>query len=62
MDRKNYSGAMGMCIGLSIGVTVGVLTGNLGLWMPLGLCFGVMAGSLFFKNGTDDDRGHKGDQ
>lgn len=38
---------MGTALGISLGVTIGILMNNLGLWLPLGIIFGVSLGAAF---------------
>lgn len=39
-DRSSF-----FCIGIGLGVAVGVSTGNLGLWLPIGVAIGLCLGS-----------------
>ncbi len=34
-----------LCMGISLGVALGIALGNLSLWMPVGISFGLCVGS-----------------
>ncbi|MDR1822154.1 MAG: hypothetical protein LBQ91_06940 [Oscillospiraceae bacterium] len=40
--------ALGVCLGTIIGAAAGMVTDNIGWWLPLGICFGLAAGSVWF--------------
>lgn len=46
---------IGMGFGVAICAGIGFLTHNIGLWMSLGIAFGVMVGLFIDKD--DDDEG-----
>lgn len=48
---------IGMGFGVAIGAGIGFLTHNIGLWMSLGITFGVMVGLFIDKD--DDDEGEQ---
>ena len=44
-DAAGANVAMGISFGLMGGAVIGMLTGNIGLWIPIGLCLGIAVGS-----------------
>ena len=46
---------LGMCLGLSIGTAIGAATKNIGLWMPLGISFGMCLSLLLGHKKSGDD-------
>ena len=43
---KESKTSIGAAIGLIAGIIIGSITDNVGLWIPLGLCFGAGIGSV----------------
>ncbi len=49
-DNESYlSLPLGMCFGVAFGTTIGSVTGNLGLWLPIELCAGMLFGVVFMN-------------
>jgi hypothetical protein len=46
---KESKTSVGAGIGLIAGITIGSITNNIGLWVPLGLCFGAGIGQILDK-------------
>jgi len=42
-------------IGIAVGVAVGVATDNLGLWLALGIVFGLLGPAMFSKKEKKDE-------
>ncbi len=59
-DKKNAFGgfgtALGLCMGLAICTAVGAATGNLGLWMPIGMCLGLALGHGWKTDSQDEEK------
>ncbi len=43
---------MGTALGIAIGAAIGVVTDNIGLWLSLGIVFGVSYDAMQAKKGT----------
>jgi len=46
-SRSTIGLSMGTAIGISLGIIIGILTNNRGLWLPLGIIFGISLGAAF---------------
>ena len=61
MNHENNKGSgtsalpLGMCLGLSVGTAIGAATKNIGLWMPLGISFGMCLSLLLGHKKSGDD-------
>ena len=47
MEEKKMNQAKqggGLAVGMMLGALVGILTDNIGLWLPLGMIFGLLGG------------------
>ena len=49
-NMKESKISLGAGIGLLAGIIIGSATDNVGLWIPLGLCFGAGIGTVLEKN------------
>ena len=50
ITMKESKISLGAGIGLLAGIIIGSATDNVGLWIPLGLCFGAGIGTVLEKN------------
>ena len=41
----------GMLLGMAAGVVIGAATGEMGLWLPIGVMVGMFAGALLRRRG-----------
>ena len=40
--KEGFTQSIGMCLGLIYGMSIGIATHNIGFWLPIGLCFGLL--------------------
>lgn len=50
MKRKVNMTGVGLAMGAGFGTAIGIATGNLGVWLPIGVALGMLYPALF---GTD---------
>lgn len=54
-EKEPMGIALGLGLGLLGGVVIGALTDNLALWIPVGLGFGSVLGTVSSNNDNADD-------
>lgn len=54
-DHGEMRMVWGILLGMATGVVLGASTGRVGLWLPIGLMVGMLAGLLFRKRPTGED-------
>jgi len=47
MKRKVNMTGVGLAMGAGFGTAIGVATGNLGVWLPIGVALGMLYPALF---------------
>ena len=57
----NKGMVLGLCLGMCIGTAVGAATKNLGLWMSMGMLWGVCLGLVFDERKKKQNEKNDGD-
>ena len=47
--KEGFTQFTGICLGLIYGMGIGIATHNIGFWLPIGLCFGLLLGAAMGK-------------
>ena len=47
--KEGFTQSTGICLGLIYGMSIGIATHNIGFWLPIGLCFGLLLGAAMEK-------------
>ena len=47
MERKANITGVGLAMGAGFGIAIGAATGNIGVWLPIGIAIGLMYPAMF---------------